>query len=77
MQFVYDRVEAGGKPQPRLVEKRREFLAALRARDAELAARLMKNHLESVHKLLKDTFPPSNTARPTGRVFGSQKVDQL
>ncbi len=63
MKFVYTRVEAGGKPQPRLVEKRREFLLALRARDADLATRLMKTHLESVHKLLKDTFPPSAASR--------------
>jgi len=53
MQFVYARVAAGGKPQPRLVEKRRAFLAALRARDAGEAARLMRTHLESVHRLLE------------------------
>jgi GntR family transcriptional repressor for pyruvate dehydrogenase complex len=53
MQFVYTRVAGGGKPQPRLVEKRRAFLAALRARDAELATRLMRNHLASVHRLLE------------------------
>jgi GntR family transcriptional regulator, transcriptional repressor for pyruvate dehydrogenase complex len=63
MKFVFTRVAAGGKPQPRLVEKRLEFLAALRARDAELAARLMKSHLESVHRLLKDSFPPAVVAR--------------
>ena len=53
MQFVYTRVAGGGKPQPRLVEKRRSFLAALRARDAELATRLMRSHLASVHRLLE------------------------
>jgi GntR family transcriptional repressor for pyruvate dehydrogenase complex len=53
MQFVYTRVAAGGKPQPRLVEKRRAFLAALRARDAETATRLMRTHLASVHRLLE------------------------
>jgi GntR family transcriptional regulator, transcriptional repressor for pyruvate dehydrogenase complex len=53
MQFVYVRVSAGGKPQPRLVEKRRAFLAALRERDAETATRLMRMHLVSVHKLLE------------------------
>jgi DNA-binding GntR family transcriptional regulator len=53
MQFVYGRVAAGGKPQPRLVEKRRAFLAALRTRDAELATRLMRTHLASVHRLLE------------------------
>ena len=52
MQFVYARVAAGGKPQPRLVEKRRAFLDALRARDAAEATRLMRSHLESVHRLL-------------------------
>lgn len=49
MQFVY----ANGRLQPRLVEKRRAFLAALRARDAELATRLMRTHLASVHRLLE------------------------
>jgi GntR family transcriptional repressor for pyruvate dehydrogenase complex len=53
MQFVYTRVAGGGKPQPRLVEKRRAFLAALRTRDAELATRLMRSHLGSVHRLLE------------------------
>ncbi|MBL8382627.1 MAG: FadR family transcriptional regulator [Burkholderiales bacterium] len=56
MGFVYARVAGGGKPQPRLIEKRREFLAALRARDADTACRLMHTHLESVHRLLKE-FP--------------------
>ncbi|MFN0162575.1 MAG: FadR/GntR family transcriptional regulator [Burkholderiales bacterium] len=55
MRFVYARIAAGGKPQPRLVEKRRAFLAALRARDVALATDLMRSHLESVHRyLLKD-----------------------
>lgn len=60
MQFVYARVAAGGKPQPRLVEKRRAFLAALRMRDAEEATRLMRTHLVSVHRLLE----PSAAAVP-------------
>jgi DNA-binding FadR family transcriptional regulator len=55
MQFVYRRVAAGGRPQPRLVAKRREFLAALRSRDAGRAALLMKTHLQSVHRLLQAT----------------------
>lgn len=69
MKFVYARVAAGGNPQPRLVEKRRDFLAALRARDADTACRLMKSHLESVHRLLKETpangrkTPPHTTGR--------------
>ena len=53
MQFVYVRVSAGGKPQPKLVEKRRAFLDALRQRDAETATRLMRLHLISVHRLLE------------------------
>ena len=75
MQFVYARVAAGGTPQPRLVEKRREFLAALRARDAARATRLMKTHLKSVHQLLRPAAPqtgklgkaatPANAIRST------------
>ncbi|MBN9430083.1 MAG: FadR family transcriptional regulator [Burkholderiales bacterium] len=52
MRFVYARVASGGKPHPRLVETRRRFLAALRARDADLATRLMRTHLEAIHKML-------------------------
>lgn len=52
MQFVYARVASGGKPHPRLVETRRRFVAALRARDADLAARLMRTHLEAIHRML-------------------------
>ena len=54
MRFVYQRVAAGGPPQPRLVDKRRRFLEALRARDASAACRLMRLHLRSVHSLLLD-----------------------
>ena len=61
MQFVYARVVAGGKPQPKLVEKRRAFLAALRERDADEATRQMRAHLISVHRLLE----PSPVAIPT------------
>ena len=46
-------VAAGGKPQPRLVEKRRHFLESLKARDADAACRDMRLHLASVHRLLK------------------------
>ena len=64
MQFVYARMAAGGTPQPRLVEKRREFLAALRARDATRATRLMKTHLKSVHQLLKPAAPVAPAIPP-------------
>ncbi|MFN0161170.1 MAG: FadR/GntR family transcriptional regulator [Burkholderiales bacterium] len=66
MRFVYDRVAAGGKPQPRLVEKRREFLAALRSRNTVLAAELMKSHLASVHRLLKDA-PAATVPAPAAQ----------
>lgn len=52
MQFVYARVAAGGKPHPRLVQTRRDFLAALRDRDSTLATYLMRKHLEAVHRML-------------------------
>ena len=61
MRFVNARVAAGGRPQPRLVDKRRQFLAALRARDAAAACRLMHAHLKSVHRMLKDTAQPERT----------------
>ena len=66
MHFVTLRVAAGGKPQPRLTEKRREFMAALRARDADRACRLMHTHLKSVHRLLKENPKalPAPAARP-------------
>ncbi|MEF7612349.1 FadR/GntR family transcriptional regulator [Aquincola sp. MAHUQ-54] len=63
MQFVYARVAAGGKAQPRLVQKRRAFLAALRARDSEEAARLMRSHLESVHRMLQDSLGEAGAVR--------------
>jgi DNA-binding FadR family transcriptional regulator len=64
MQFVYARVAAGGKPQPRLVEKRRAFVAALRARDATEATRLMRGHLASVHRMLEGALQTSRTLPP-------------
>ena len=66
MQFVYQRVAAGGPPQARLVEKRRQFLAALRARDAATATRLMKSHLRSVHGLF-EPVPEADAARTPGK----------
>lgn len=63
MQFVYARVAAGGKAQPRLVQKRRAFVAALRARDADEAARLMRAHLESVHRMLLNSLGEAGSIR--------------
>ena len=53
MRFVYARVASSGVPMPRLVEKRRQFLSALRMRDVSAAARLMRVHLESVQRMLE------------------------
>lgn len=50
MRFVHARVAARGMAMPKLVEKRRQFLAAVRARDAESATRMMRTHLEAVHR---------------------------
>jgi len=53
MRFVYAKVVSSGVAMPRLAEKRRQFLLALRARNASTAARLMRFHLESVQRMLE------------------------
>jgi len=53
MRFVYAKVASSGMSMPQLVEKRRRFLSALRARDVSAAARLMRAHLESVQRMLE------------------------
>jgi GntR family transcriptional repressor for pyruvate dehydrogenase complex len=53
MRFVYAKVVSSGVAMARLAEKRRQFLAALRARNAQTAARLMRAHLESVQRMLE------------------------
>jgi GntR family transcriptional regulator, transcriptional repressor for pyruvate dehydrogenase complex len=53
MRFVYAKVASSGAATPRLAEKRRQFLSALRARDILAAARLMRIHLESVQRMLE------------------------
>jgi GntR family transcriptional repressor for pyruvate dehydrogenase complex len=52
MRFVYAKVASSGVSMPQLVEKRRQFLSALRKRDVSAAARLMRVHLESVQQML-------------------------
>src|ERR1700728_4056866 len=42
MRFVYAKVASSGAATPRLVEKRRQFLSALRARNVSAATRLMR-----------------------------------
>ena len=53
MRFVYAKVASSGVSMPQLVEKRRQFLSALRARDVPAASRLMRVHLESVQRMLE------------------------
>ena len=53
MRFVYAKVVSSGVAMPRLVEKRRQFLSALRTRNVSAATRLMRTHLESVQRMLE------------------------
>jgi DNA-binding FadR family transcriptional regulator len=53
MRFVYAKVASSGAATPRLTDKRRQFLAALRARDVTVATRLMRIHVESVQRMLE------------------------
>src|ERR1700726_559640 len=53
MRFVYAKVASSGAATPRLAEKRRQFLSALRTRDVLAAARLMRIHLESIQRMLE------------------------
>jgi GntR family transcriptional repressor for pyruvate dehydrogenase complex len=62
MRFVYAKVASSGAATPRLVEKRRQFLNALRARDVPAATRLMRTHLESVQRML-ETDPGAMSLR--------------
>ena len=53
MRFVYAKVASSGVAMARLVERRRQFLAALRERNATAAARLMRSHLGAVQRMLE------------------------
>ena len=53
MRFVYAKVASSGAATPRLAEKRRQFLSALRSRQVATATRLMRGHLESVQRMLE------------------------
>ena len=53
MRFVYAKVMSSGVAMPRLAERRRQFLSALRARNASTATRLMRGHLEAVQRMLE------------------------
>jgi GntR family transcriptional repressor for pyruvate dehydrogenase complex len=53
MRFVYAKVSSSGVAMARLAEKRRQFVAALGARNVATATRLMRIHLESVQRMLE------------------------
>jgi GntR family transcriptional repressor for pyruvate dehydrogenase complex len=53
MRFVYAKAASSGVAMPRLVDKRRQFLSTLRARNVSAATRLMRTHLESVQQMLE------------------------
>lgn len=53
MRFVYAKVASSGVSMPQLIEKRGQFLSALRARDVPSATRLMQTHLQSVQRMLE------------------------
>jgi GntR family transcriptional repressor for pyruvate dehydrogenase complex len=53
MRFVYAKVASSGVAMAGLTEKRRKFLSALGGRNASLASRLMRTHLESVQRMLE------------------------
>jgi DNA-binding FadR family transcriptional regulator len=74
MKFISTRVASGGRSQPRLVEKRREFLVALRARDADAACRLMHTHLESVHRLIKEVPGAARSGTHSVRAAGRKRA---
>src|ERR1700744_3900523 len=53
MRFVYAKVASSGAATPRLTDKRRQFLSALRARDVATATKLMRAHTESMQRMLE------------------------
>jgi DNA-binding FadR family transcriptional regulator len=53
MRFVYAKVASSGVAMPRLAERRRRFLAALKERNVASSTRLMRSHLEAVQQLLE------------------------
>lgn len=53
MRFVYAKVVSSGVAMPRLTEKRRQFLNALRARNVAAATGAMRSHLDSVQRMLE------------------------
>jgi DNA-binding FadR family transcriptional regulator len=58
LRFVYAKVASSGAATPRLVERRRQLLSALCARNVSAATRLMRSHLQMVQRML-ETDPGS------------------
>lgn len=53
MRFVYAKLVSTGFAMPRLAERRRQLLDALRSRDSSEASRLMRVHLQAVQRQLE------------------------
>jgi GntR family transcriptional regulator, transcriptional repressor for pyruvate dehydrogenase complex len=53
MRFVYAKVASSGVAMRRLAERRRQLVSAIAGKDASLASRLMRAHLEAVQKMLE------------------------
>jgi GntR family transcriptional regulator, transcriptional repressor for pyruvate dehydrogenase complex len=53
MRFVYAKLVSSGIAMSRLPERRQKILAALRARKVTTATRLMRDHLDSVQRMLE------------------------
>jgi DNA-binding GntR family transcriptional regulator len=53
MRFVYAKVASSGVAMSKLAERRRELLAAIGDRNAALAGRLMRTHLQAVQRMLE------------------------
>jgi DNA-binding FadR family transcriptional regulator len=53
MRFVYAKVASSGVAMSRLAERRRQLLAAIAGKNASLASRLMRTHLEAVQRMLE------------------------
>jgi DNA-binding FadR family transcriptional regulator len=53
MRFVYAKVASSGVAMSKLAERRRELLAAIGDKNATLASRLMRTHLQAVQRMLE------------------------
>src|SRR5215475_5021410 len=53
MRFVYAKVASSGVAMSRLADRRRQLVSAIAGKNAPLASRLMRTHLEAVQKMLE------------------------